>query len=290
MGRKKRTSKKIQKKIKKNLNLDETSIEQIEEYLNKLSLEEERNTSLLNQFTSLNVWLSESDKEKTIINNFESEKMLVLNEEKDTVIKEEKNFSQMTEEEIFKLFIEQGEDPETEFSSDYSNENFCFFCKKYEVLPVSEIVNFLESHYINNKNNKYLLLVFRLKPDIFINFDIMNNNYLKKYIISYLRLKNYDYSTQNINLDLAIKYQYYNTITNTFNTHIYETHFHQPNLKYTNYVKCDYCKNYMCPKHVYLSNCYFHLCNICKEKTWSICGWCKPIFNEYMACQYIHKS
>lgn len=285
MGRKKQTSKKIQKKIKKNLNLDESSIEQIEEYLNKLSLEEERNTSLLNQVPSIDIWLNELDKEEIIVTNFESTEMCIFDEiyeKKDIVVKEEK--------ELFKLFIEQDKHSETEFLSDYSNENFCFFCKKYEVLPASEIVNFLESHYINNKNNKYLLLVFRLRPDIFVNFDIMNNNYLKKYIISYLSLKNYDYNTQNLNLDSAIKSQYYYAISNATNTHVYENQFHQPKLKYTDYVKCDYCKSYMCPKHVYLSNCYFNLCNICKEKPWSICGWCKPNFNEYMACKYLHKS
>jgi hypothetical protein len=115
----------------------------------------------------------------------------------------------------------------------------------------------------------------------------MDNIYLKKYILDYLKINNYDSETFNINL--AIKSQYYNAIANTLNIHVYENQFHQSNLKYEDYLKCDYCKCYLCPKHIYLSNCYFSTCNICKEKKWSICGWCKPTFSEQIGCKYLHK-
>lgn len=188
---------------------------------------------------------------------------------------------------IYKNFYEKLEMKESDKSSNYDNECFCHYCKKYLVLPQYEILNFLNSHFTFNKNSKYLILVFRLCPDIFLDHDIFKNKYLKKYIMDYLGVNIVSESTEFFK-DVIIN-QYFSKISNSCNSHVYETLFHQPNLKYIDYVKCDSCKNYMCPKHTYLSNCYFAKCKCCDTKGWSICGWCKPGFNEEIACKYLHR-
>jgi hypothetical protein len=192
------------------------------------------------------------------------------------------------EENFYKNFYEKLELDEVAKSSNYDNECFCHYCKNYLVLPQFEILNFLDSHFTLNKNSKYLILVFRLCPEIFSDCDILTNKYLKKYIMNYLNLYNLIYdSTENFK-NIVIN-QYFSKISNSFNSHIYEILFHQSNLKYIDYVKCDSCKNYMCPKHTYLSNCYFAKCKCCNTKSWTICGWCKPGFNEEIACKYLHQ-
>jgi hypothetical protein len=193
----------------------------------------------------------------------------------------------VAQENFYKNFYEKTELEESAKSSNYENECFCHYCKNYLVLPQFEILNFLNSHFTLNKNSKYLILVFRLCPDIFSDCDILTNKYLKRYIMNYLNLSNIIAdSTENFK-NIVIN-QYLSKISNSFNSHIYEILFHQSNLKYIDYVKCDSCKNYMCPKHTYLSNCYFAKCKYCNTKTWTICGWCKPGFNEEIACKYLH--
>lgn len=202
-------------------------------------------------------------------------------------------------EELCKQFYERDETEITLKNSDYSNESFCYHCRNYHVLPDFEIYNFLDKYLMINTNSniKYLILVFRLRPEIFFSYDVMMNKHLRKYILSYLHLDksivddlNTDDPSKIFLKNMNILNRYYSKVTSTINTHVYENLFHQANLKFIDYLRCDSCKNYMCPKHTYLANCYFGKCKCCKVKNWTICGWCKPGFNEYFACKYLHKK
>ena len=195
----------------------------------------------------------------------------------------------IVQETFYKSFYEKTELEEFAKSSNYDNECFCHYCKNYLVLPQFEILNFLNSHFTLNKNSKYLILVFRLCPDIFLDYDILTNKYLKRYILNFLNITNVIYDSIENFKDIVIN-QYFSKVSNSVNSHIYEILFHQSNLKYIDYVKCDSCKNYMCPKHIHLSNCYFAKCKCCNIKSWTICGWCKPEFNEKIACKYLHQQ
>lgn len=205
-----------------------------------------------------------------------------------------KNYQEL-QDEFYKNFYEKIELEDIAKSSNYNNECFCYYCKNNLILPDFEIINFINSHLESNKNSKYLLLVFRLCPRIFSNYDVMANKQLRKYIRNYLGIsddfsndKSSETSSLNDLNNVIILNQYLSKITGCLNSYIYENLFHQPNLKYVDYVKCDSCKNYMCPKHTYLSNCYYAKCKSCNIKTWTICGWCKSGFNEDIACKYLH--
>ena len=200
-------------------------------------------------------------------------------------------------EELCRMFYERDEEITNVKCLDYSNECFCYYCRYHETIPDCEVYNFLDKYLIFNTNTniKYLILVFRLRPEIFSNYDVMANKHLRKYILSYLNMGkmpsddsfSYDPSKKILE-NINILNQYYLKAERSINTYIFENLFHQPNIKFIDYVKCDSCKNYLCPKHVYLSNCYFGKCKICKIKRWTICGWCKPGFNKVLACKYLH--
>jgi len=191
-------------------------------------------------------------------------------------------------------FYEKEEDIEIKNSTNYDNGHFCFYCKNYMVLPDYEIINFLNFHLTQKKYSKYLILVFRLCPNIFSYQLVMENKYLRNYIHNYLNLEEVEFNDPNEKMikELIIYSQYEIKTKNSRcnSSHIYENLFYQSNLKYIDYVKCDSCKNYLCPMHIYLSKFNFRDCNICKTKKWSICGWCKYDFNEELACKYIHQK
>ena len=167
--------------------------------------------------------------------------------------------------------------------SSHKNMNFCFFCKNYMVVPNYEIFNFLTKHLSLNKYSKYLIIVFRLQPDLFTGIDIMKNKYLRKYILNYLNIQE-----KNVLNDVDYLMLYKNKLKNCTIEYIYENLFHQPNLTYIDYIKCDSCKNYLCPMHIYLSNSLYKSCDICNVQKWTICGWCKNDFDEKYACKYMH--
>lgn len=189
-------------------------------------------------------------------------------------------------------FYQREEDSEIKKSINYENENFCFYCKNYLVLPDYEIKNFLNFHLVQKKYSKYLILVFRLCPNIFSYINVMENKYLRKYIYNYLDIQDIVIDDKDIKFSNDINIYNHYQLKNNHQTkeYIYENLFHQPNLKYTDYVKCDSCKHYLCPMHTYLSKFYFNKCDSCNNKTWTICGWCKYSFNEGLACEYIHKK
>jgi hypothetical protein len=187
---------------------------------------------------------------------------------------------------LSKEFYEKPEEEENLKSTNYNNEHFCYYCKNYMVMPDYEIINFLKFHLSLKKYSKYLILVFRLCPFIFNYINVMENKYLRKFIFNYLNIS--DCYSNAINLDIFNKYnEKYGCY---LKTHVYENLFHQPNLTFFDYIKCDSCKKYLCPMHRYLSNCYYKKCQICNNKLWTICGWCKSSFNEEIACKYIHKK
>lgn len=206
-----------------------------------------------------------------------------------------KSFEKTSESNLYdyaKDFYNKAEDIDIINSSNYNNEHFCYCCKNYMILPDYEKINFLNFHLSEKKYSKYLILVFRLYPQIFSFSSAMNNCHIRKYILNYLNLndKIVEDETEQMLIDLSIFNKYENVSGYNLKYHIYENLFHQPNLKYCDYIKCDNCKNYLCPKHVYLSNCYYNKCNICFDRFWTICGWCKTTFNEELACKYIHKK
>ncbi len=239
------------------------------------------------------------EKKIDVINEIENlcelDELTELNELKKDILSS--NYSEsalynIVQKDFYKIFYERPEQEEIYKSSNYNNQFFCYYCKNYLVLAESEITLFLKIHMLLNLNSKYLILVFRLRPNIFLNYDIMMNKYLRKYIMNYLNLTDeiFDNKADNYFNDMIILNQYFTIINKSVNAHIFEILFHQLNLKYCDYLKCDSCKNYMCPKHIYLANCYFAKCKICNSNNWTICGWCKPNFNEENACEYIHNK
>jgi len=172
-----------------------------------------------------------------------------------------------------------------ENTTNFANNNFCFYCQKYKIIPDQEINNFLYNHIILNKNPKYLKIVYRLCPEYFSTINVLSNKYLKNIVQNKFGIHEKEIVT---NPTLIFNNYLYDGIFEFDIVHRFDILFHQENLTYCDYIKCDICKYYMCPMHVYLSNCYFAKCNICKEKLWNLCGWCKFHFNEQYACYYIH--
>ena len=179
---------------------------------------------------------------------------------------------------------------------EFANEKFCHYCKYKNVIPISEKNIFIEKHFENDAKTKkareYLFLVFRLCPRYFENLNVMGNKHLRKYIFSYLNEMDVIHKSPYAQLlqDNNILCKYYNLASASVNEYVYEVLFHQPNLTYFDYTKCDFCEKNICPKHSYLSNHTFFKCSICNVHSWSICGWCKPFFDEVVLCNYKHKK
>ena len=184
-------------------------------------------------------------------------------------------------------------------TNDYKNTSFCFYCKTNLVIPSTEINNFINLYIYSNKKKhiKYLLLVFRLCPNLLpFNF-VMTNKILRNTIFNLLNIT--DNFKNNLNdrsyLDIINDYSVYNRyikhINNLINLqpYVYEIYFNQPDLKFSDYIKCSTCNNYICPMHVFLLYYFCSSCSFC-EKKWFVCGYCRPIFNEEYACKYIHKK
>jgi hypothetical protein len=179
---------------------------------------------------------------------------------------------------IFHLEINNNSDTESE--TEYNK--LCYYCNKELVIPPNEIDNFINKHMYKKKKSLYVILVFRLCPSLLPWYFVMNNPTLRKIIFDFLNIKD-----DNINDYLL--YQYYISVINkNITSFVYNIYFNQLKLNYEDHIKCSLCNNYICPMHIYLSNIRYFKCKYCHKK-WILCGWCKPLFNEYYACEYIHK-
>ena len=182
------------------------------------------------------------------------------------------------EDELFHLEINNNKsDTESE-----NHDKLCYYCNKELVIPPNEVDNFINKHMNKKKKSLYVILVFRLCPTLLPCYFVMNNPTLKKIIIDYFNIN-------DNNIDYYLLYQNYNYVINkNITSFMYNIYFNQPELKYDDHIKCSLCNNYMCPMHIYLSNTSYFKCKYCCKK-WILCGWCKPLFDEYYACEYIHK-
>ena len=125
-------------------------------------------------------------------------------------------------------------------------------------------------------SSKYIKLLYRLKPDIFLNLNLSNYKYLESI--------NFNYCKTQDNL----KY-------------IYEIYFYQPDISDYDYINCTICSKKYCPIHIILNEFYMKKCNYC-IKYWNICAWCKndhlinqfnsfdQIIDEDILCMCFHKS
>ena len=168
-------------------------------------------------------------------------------------------------------------------NTNYENSSFCYGCCNRLTIPENNINEFVINHLDFGCNKKYLLLIFIVEPTIFCGKNIFLNKHICKYIKN--RLDIYDVTiTSEIFIDYLTKIQ----SSMVTNENIYDILFYQKNLTFVDYVKCDICKKFLCPMHIYLSAGYYSKCNKC-PKYWSICGWCKPVFYENIACKIYHK-
>lgn len=236
--------------------------------------------------------LFDIDDDLTIVNNSYEKEIENLDRKLGQIPNTNRNNTEKYYKQIYSLC-----EREPDNKTNYNNTNFCVCCKNQLVIPDTEINNFVNAHINTTKKKyiKYLLTVFRLCPKMLPFSFIMSNKFLREYIYNYLKLP--DNFKNNLNkrtvLDINSDYLVYNTYMTKTNRKItpfvYEIYFHQPNLNYDDYSKCSICCNYICPMHLYLSNSIYSHCNLCGGR-WLICGWCKPSFNEYYACKFIHKN
>lgn len=181
-------------------------------------------------------------------------------------------------------------------STNYTNTSFCFYCRSNLVIPNTEINNFIDLYIYSNKKKhiKYLLLVFRLCPNLLPFKFVMTNKILRSTIYDFLNIddKFKNNPDERTDLDIINDYSVYNTYIKNIKDipqYIYEIYFNQPNLKFSDYIMCTICNNYICPMHIFLLDYICSSCNFC-EKKWFVCGYCRPNFNEQYACKYIHKK
>lgn len=180
---------------------------------------------------------------------------------------------------------------------DSINSSNCYYCLNYMVIPPTEISNFIKMHlHLDKKHHaKYLIAVFKLCGKLLPYDFVMGNKILRNIVYNYFNLQDKfsnnisDRTTNDIQSDYLL---YNNYILNNnhikINSFVYNIYFNQPNLEYDDYFTCSLCKVNLCPMHLYLSNIICNKCNYCNKK-WLICGWCKPLFNEFYGCKYIHK-
>ena len=165
-------------------------------------------------------------------------------------------------------------------NTNFLNTFFCFYCKTYQFIPIHEIENFLQIHLENNKKKKFLIMAYRIIPEIFHNYDLSNNKILQNILQN---------NTGNIiSIEQYKLLDKRNNVYKIDKTFRFENQFYQEGLTLSDYINCDICKKYLCPHHAYISNTFFDVCKYCNVKNWTICGWCKYLFNEYWACKILH--
>lgn len=226
-----------------------------------------------------------------ISNNDRNDLIILEPDEYDT------NPSYSDEERMYKQMYESSSLESADRNTNYSNLSFCNFCRNQVVIPFSETDNFINAHRnINSiKYKKYLLPVFRLCPFLFDLDFVMSNKLLRGIVYNHLGIidnfKNnpLERMEHDVINDYAVYNNYLSRIRHDKTHFVFEIYFHQPELQFSDYVKCNICKSYLCPLHFYISNSHCVGCKYC-DKKWLICSNCKPVFNEFYACKYIHKN
>lgn len=204
-----------------------------------------------------------NDLNKIIIeNNIDTNKYNITNNEcKDNISTKKSNFF------AIKKFLENKKKFLHLNNSDKFVDNKCYCCKNYLIIHELLQYKFIEKYKIssldNKENNaqklpsKYIKILFRLKPKLFIG----------------LKFNNYKY------LD-SLKFNYY--INNYNLSFLFETYFYQPDISYDDYIICTICLKDFCPIHTVLNEFFMKKCNCC-SKYWNICAWCK---NDYLFEQF----
>jgi hypothetical protein len=252
-------------------------------FINELDIFEKILTNLKDIESSIN----NTDFISDIKTEFESDNQLVNLTNNDIInrrIKEEEyNETKKTYNHYYNLYF----DDKTYINNkihNYNNLEFCHYCNTHQVIPIGELPNFMYMHLINNKNPRYLKILYRIHPEYFLGIDITKNKHLKSIIQNEFGsiASSEEVNSPNFN-------KYINNYSFSFDrTFRFEINFHQENLTFCDYIKCNLCHGYLCPMHIYLTNFHNAKCNICGIKSWNVCGWCKPMFNEYWACKILH--
>lgn len=142
-------------------------------------------------------------------------------------------------------------------------ENLCNMCKKKEVIHENYLLKFITKNLNSTKNKKYLVILYRLAPHLFIYLD------LSKTVLS--------------DINSPIKYNAQGSYEFIFNIY-----FHQPDLNVCDYEVCDHCDSFICPIHLKFNPMKYKKCNYC-PKTWCICMNCICSNTEKNLCNKIHK-
>ena len=138
-----------------------------------------------------------------------------------------------------------------------NHDNNCWCCTNYLIIHHKNIFEFISKYLIiptkkssaTYPSSKLIKILYRLKPNLFINYDINK--------IKYLSL---------INKSLVCDED-----SNMFKFQIY---FSQPNLVYDQLINCTICKENYCPLHYSFNPFFNSKCNFC-DGYWNICAWCK---------------
>lgn len=122
-----------------------------------------------------------------------------------------------------------------------SKINNCICCDRYIIIHDFELNKLFNN--INNKSNRVLKLLYRLRGDLF-DYPINNNI-----------IPGIDYNLE------SFKYKF-------------EIYFYNQSLEMYSFLRCSICLHLFCPLHISINEFYKKHCNYC-NKYWFICTWCK---------------
>jgi hypothetical protein len=140
--------------------------------------------------------------------------------------------------------------------------SLCYLCSKQLLIHERYIDKFITNNLHSNRNKKYIIILFRLAPYLFDNYNLTNT------------------VLQNINVSTDI----YDSFDFIFNGY-----FHQPELTFADYEICDSCLHYICPMHQKFNPMNYNRCHYCL-KSWCICLNCMYSSTEKNMCDKIHKK
>ncbi len=170
--------------------------------------------------------------------------------------KDDENFNMELAELSFDLSLERKK-RDLNDSIKFKN-SLCYCCKNYLIIhPVNEYI-FIEKYNKKNKIKNYrpsstnIKLLYRLRPELFINLKCENYRYIDNIQIN--RVRNYE--------DMIYQYEIY----------FYDYREETNNEK--DYYTCSICDRNYCEKHLDFNPLHISKCKYC-TKRWYICTWCK---------------